>query len=77
MLYIFELSNPPDIEPIRKHQPAHLGRIIGLMPADRWPSMAKLQVICKFMVENLGFESAESAKILRDEYFQSGSAAGV
>ena len=44
MIYIFELSNPPDIEPIRKHQPAsHLGRIIGLMPADRsdgqaWPS---------------------------------------
>ena len=36
MIYIFELSNPPDIEPIRKHQPAtHLGRIIGLMPADR------------------------------------------
>ena len=39
-------------------------------------AMVKLQVICKFMVENLGFESAESAKILRDEYFQSGSAAG-
>lgn len=35
-------------------------------------AMVKLQVICKFMVENLGFESAESAKILRDEYFQSG-----
>lgn len=31
----------------------------------------ELQVICKFMVENLGFETAESAKILRDEYFQS------
>ncbi len=30
-----------------------------------------LQVICKFMVQNLGFETAESAKILRDEYFQS------
>eukprot|EP00434_Breviolum_minutum_P003428 symbB.v1.2.003016.t1/scaffold113.1/size324549/14 len=28
------------------------------------------EVICKFMVENLGFETAESAKILRDEYFQ-------
>ena len=50
------------------------------MPTDgsdghgqRWPTMGKLQVICKFMVENLGFESAESAKILRDEYFQSGA----
>ncbi|CAK9096762.1 unnamed protein product [Durusdinium trenchii] len=28
------------------------------------------EVICKFMVEHLSFESAESAKILRDEYFQ-------
>ena len=28
------------------------------------------QVICKFMMDYLGFESMQSAKVLRDEYFQ-------
>ena len=29
-----------------------------------------MQVVCKFMMDYLGFDSMQSAKTLRDEYFQ-------